>query len=69
VSRQKRSLPAAAGMLIASSRIASTMYSWPESAFSGLPPSTEAKRRSRQAPVEVGGSAGSIGTLADFDSL
>ena len=66
---QKRILPSAWGTVMASLRTEFTQKTVPVSAFSGRPPSAGGlKRGSRQVPVQVGGSAGSI-TLSAFVSL
>ena len=58
---QKRILPSAWGTVMASLRTEFTQKTVPVSAFSGRPPSAGGlKRGSRQVPVQVGGSAGSI---------
>ncbi len=62
VFRQNRSGPNEAGTVIASVRGPFTMKMLPERAFSGRPPSAGGLNRgSRQLPVQVGGSFGSIG--------
>src|SRR5262245_48602067 len=61
VLRQKRILPSAAGTWMAVVAPSLTMKICPPSAFSGRPPSAGGlKRGSRQVPVHVGGSCGSI---------
>src|SRR2546425_1127219 len=65
VFRQKRSLPSAAGTVIASYSGPLTMKIVPVRPFSGRPPSAGGENLgSRQVPVHVGGSAGSIGAPA-----
>src|SRR5262245_25647797 len=62
---QNRILPSAAGIVIAASNPELTMNNWPVTAFSGRPPSAGGlKRGSRQVPVHVGGSCGSITAFA-----
>ena len=65
VLRQNRILPSAAGTWMASVRSPFTMKMVPVSAFSGRPPSAGGLNRgSRQVPVQVGGSCGSMTALA-----
>ena len=61
--RQNRSLLYCAGTVM-SAVPESTIPYCPVTAFSGLPPSAGGlKRGSRQVPVHVGGSCGSVGAL------
>src|SRR6266508_3917338 len=65
VLRQKRRVLKAEEMLIVSALGPFTEKRTPATAFSGRPPSPGGlKRGSRQVPVHVGGSAGSITALA-----
>src|SRR5262249_20069434 len=65
VLRQKRMRLYSPGTVMPSLRGKLTVKIVPLSAFSGRPPSAGGlKRGSRQVPVHVGGSAGSIGLLA-----
>ena len=62
--RQNRIFPSAAGTVIATVPEL-TLKMVPVSAFSGRPPSAGGLNRgSRQVPVQVGGSCGSITALA-----
>src|SRR6266702_3390271 len=64
VFRQNRSLAYAAGTCSEYEQ-QFTIQSWPVSVFSGCPPSPGGLNRgSRQAPVQVGGSAGSVWRLS-----
>src|SRR5947207_15189272 len=65
VFRQKRILPSVSGTTIDRDSYPLTVKIVPVSAFSGRPPSAGGlKRGSRQVPVHVGGSAGSMTAFA-----